>query len=221
MSWLLAEPSDERAVAVIAGSDLLRSEAAMKLPELRQAALRPATHDEIRDIIRTREQTFGDLRVARTEGEWALFFADHFDALEGLTASQVEAGMRAWLADPQATGFSPPPGRLAHLARTTPSAGRWARAHDRARKAVVRSQQDAPAPKSEEPRPSADDMKAMMDDFRARMAAKAPPAPVRRAQRPTPSAVVDETGISAEARALLARQRPLARPALQPAQPSA
>jgi hypothetical protein len=152
-------PSDDHAIAAIAASDILRSEAAMKLPELRQAALRPATHTEIRSIIQMRDQTFGDLRTPRSEAEWTLFYADHFEALKGLTAAQIEGGMKAYVALPDSE-FSPRPGRLADLARNAP-AGRWMRAHRRARAAVERAQ-GATQPRLDEPRPSREEVQALM-----------------------------------------------------------
>lgn len=206
-SWLLVEVSDERAIEVIAKSDLLRGEAAMKLPELRQMALRPATHEEIRDIFRTREQTFGDLRVPRTEGEWALFYADHFDALEGLTAAQIEGGMRAHIADPENRGFSPSPGRLADLARKANTAGRWTKAHNRARAAVERSREGQRPPETEAPRPSREEVAALLAPV---LEALAGVDAKRKAQakprRPTPSAMVDGSGTSSEMRQLWQRQ---------------
>ncbi|QBX38656.1 hypothetical protein E4M02_11075 [Brevundimonas sp. S30B] len=204
-SWLLEEPSDDVAIGVIAKSDLLRGQASMMLPELRQEALRPASPADIMGILRSREQTFGDLRTERTEAEWAAFFADYFEALNGLTASQIEAGMVAYIALPDSE-WSPKPGKLAHLAKTTPSTGRFTRAYNRARAAVVASQPAVPKP--EEPRPSAEEVQVMMANFHRAMADKDPFAKLKaKARQPTPSAKVDDTGVSAEMRALWARQR--------------
>lgn len=157
---------------------------------------RPATHDEIKSIIGSRFATFP--QPQRDEGEAAAFFADYFDALDGLSASMIEAGMAAHVKDPDAE-FLPKPGRLAHLARTEPATGRWSRAHSRARLAVERSRALPSPMAAPASRPSKQEMSAMMADFHSRMAAKAPV--VRTApRRPTPSARVDGRGISDDAR---------------------
>lgn len=207
-SWLLEEVSDAKAVEVIARSDLLRGQAAMMLPVLRQEALRPATESEIVAIIRSREQTFGDLRISRTEAEWATFYADYFEALAGLTASAIESGMKAYIALPD-SDWAPKPGKLAHLARTTPTTGRFARAYNRAKAAVVQYQQ-ATAPK---PLPgqkhSPEEVKAMVSETLAALS-ETPTAKLmaaRHAARPrTPSAPLPPgSHMSAEMRAKLGK----------------
>lgn len=206
--WLLDETSDAKAIEVIAKSDLLRSEATMAMPALRAAALRPASPDEIRTIIGSRFPTYPQPK--RTEGEAAAFWADYFDALEGLTPAMVEAGMAAHVKDPKAE-FLPKPGRLAELAKTTPTTGRFTRAYNRARSAVVASQKAAePKPVVEE-RPSPEAVKAMVAETLAALAetptAKAAAAR-KKALRPTPSAPLPAgSAMSAEMRAMLeARQ---------------
>lgn len=198
-SWLLDETSDDRAVEVIAKSDLLRGEAAMLLPVLRQAAMRPASPDEIRDIIGSRFATFPQPK--RSPAEAAAFWADYFTALDGMTAAQVEAGMVANVNHPQAE-FLWRPGPLAEAARSVATPGRWAKAYSRARKAC---EQTATPKVAAGERPSASEMTAIMADFHARMAAKEPPRPQRRDLPPTPCAQVDDRGVSEHMRALLAR----------------
>lgn len=172
----------------------------MALQILRQAALRPASYEEIKDIIGSRFVTFPQPK--RTQAEAAAFWADYFTALEGMTYAQIEGGMTCNVCHPDAD-FLWKPGRLADAARSA-SPGRWARAYTRARTAVVK----ASTPELDQPRldrPSAEEMKKIMDDFHAKLAAKAPP-PATRPLRKTPSAVVDDSGISQEARALLRSQ---------------
>ncbi|MFC5370915.1 hypothetical protein ACFPIF_00010 [Brevundimonas faecalis] len=178
----------------------------MMLPELRAEALRPATHAEIIAIIRSREQTFGDLRTARSEGEWAAFWADYFDTLEGLTAASIEAGMAAYVAQPDSQ-WAPKPGRLAHLAKTTTSTGKFVRAYNRARSAVLKHQQaNAPAqPAPAEYRP--EEVKAMVAQVKSAMA-ETPTAKMmtarRAAMKPTPAAPLPAgSHMSAEMRAKL------------------
>lgn len=144
---------------MIAKSDILRGEAAMALRALRMAALRPASTDEIKEIIGSRFATYPQPK--RTEGEAAAFWADYFDALEGMTPAQVEAGMAAHVRDAKSE-FLPKPGRLADLARSTPTVGRFTRAYNRARAAVVKHQQ-AVAPKAlPGPKHSPEEVKAMV-----------------------------------------------------------
>lgn len=201
-SWLLAEPSDERAVETIAKSDILRSEAAMALPALRQAALRPAGHEEIRSIIGSRFATYP--QPQRDEGEAAAFWADYYDALEGLTPAQIEAGMAAHVRAPKSE-FLPKPGRLADLARSTPTEGRWTRAHNRARQAVERARAVEAPPKSEAPRPTKEEIDALLAPVLEKLTAMDPFAAAKeKAARATPSAPVDERGVSPGMRARLA-----------------
>ena len=180
----------------------------MAMPALRAVALRPASPDEIRTIIGSRFPTYPQPK--RTEGEAAAFWADYFDALEGLTPAMVEAGMAAHVKDPKAE-FLPKPGRLAELAKTTPTTGRFTRAYNRARSAVVASQKAAePKPVVEE-RPSPETVKAMVAETLAALAetptAKAAAAR-KKAQRPTPSAPLPAgSAMSAEMRAMLEARR--------------
>lgn len=202
--WLLDETSDAKAIEVIAKSDILRSEATMAMPALRAAAQRPATPDEIRTIIGSRFPTYPQAK--RTEGEAAAFWADYFDALDGLTPAMIEAGMAAHVRDPKSE-FLPKPGRLAELAKTVPWAGRFNRAYNRARAAVVASQKAAePKPVVEE-RPSPEEVKAMVAETLKALAetptAKAAAAR-KQAMKPTPSAPLPAgSHMSAEMRAKL------------------
>lgn len=205
-SWLLVETSDDKAVEVISKSPMLRSEAAMLLPMLRQEALRPAQPEEIMMIVKSREQIFGDLRMERSEVEWTAFWADYFEALNGLTAASIEAGMVAYIALPDSE-WSPKPGKLAHLAKTTPTQGRFTRAYNRARAAVVASQKAEEPKRPAEPKPSPEAVKAMLAETLKALAetplAKAAAAR-KKALRPTPSAPLPAgSTMSAEMRAML------------------
>lgn len=189
-SWLLDEPSDAIAERVIAESEVLRSQATMMMPALRQEALRPASHDDIVSIIKSREQTFGDLRTARTEVEWAAFFADYFEALDGMTASSIEAGMVAYIALPDSQ-WVPKPGKLAHMARTSNACGRFARAYNRARAAVEKARTlSAPAPVAQVEKPDPEVVKAQLADTLEKLTARDTlhQAAKKARRRPTPSA---------------------------------
>lgn len=203
-SWLVAEASDRQAIETIRQSPLLRAEALQAIPALREAALTQATEDQIRQTIGTRFALFPQPK--RDDGQWAAWWADYYDALRGLTPYAVEAGMAAWVRSADAE-FMCKPGKLRDLAQTVPNENVWARAHMRAqtatRPAPIFPPEEAPKPPQE--RPSPEQMKAMLADFRQKMADK-DIRDIRPKRRPSPQARVDETGISAEARALLARQ---------------
>lgn len=189
------------AIRTIRDSAILSGEARMARPALRQEALKPATQDEIRAIIGPRFALFP--QPQRTDGEWAAWWAEYFDALEGLTPYAVEAGMAAWVKSPEAE-FMAKPGKLRELATTTPNNNRWAKAHMRAQKATAIDEAKTVAPQDRIP---PEQFKAMMADTLAKLEAKQPPPARRQHARPTPSAPVDERGVSDAARALLERQR--------------
>ena len=201
-SWLVAERSDSVAIETIRRSPVLPDEARQALPALRDAALTPATEAQIRQTIGTRFALFPQPK--RDDGQWAAWWADYYDALRGLTPYAVEAGMAAWVRSPDAE-FMAKPGKLRELAMTVPNENVWARAHMRATTATRTFPEEVqPEPKSAD-RPTQEQMKALMADFHQKMAGKEI-RDIRPKRRPSPQARVDETGISAEARALMARQ---------------
>ena len=184
---------------VISQSPVLTAEAERVMPALRTEALRPATQDEIRRIIGARFATFPQAK--RTEGEAAMWWADYFDALESCTAAQIEAGMAAWVRDPRSE-FLPKPGKLAELARTTDSAGKWTRAFYRAKRAVEAVRGQAALPKPEGPKLDPVEVKRLADETAARLAMMAP-KPREIVRRDPPCAPVDETGVSDAMKAIL------------------
>lgn len=192
-SWLLDEPSDARAIDVIRASDLLRTEATQVMISLLDEARRPATADQVRSTIGQRFALFP--QPHRTDGEWAAWWADYIDALAGLTPSAVEAGMAAWVRDPEAE-FLCKPGRLRELAEQTPHLNRWARAHDRARRATFEPPAPLPPPPERE-RPPKEEMARMLAQFHEAMKAK-DPTPKRKPARPSPSAWMAEGSFMSE-----------------------
>jgi len=202
--WLIEERSDDVAIRTIAQSPILRAEAEKVMPALREAALRPATHEQIKGIIGQRFELFP--QPQRDGGQWAAWWADYFDALSDLTPFAVEAGMAAWVKRPEAE-FMCKPGKLRELATTVPHENRWAKAHMRAQKAT----HVAPAPIPEEPedrsdRPSAEEVARVMAEFHAVMADKDPIAKMQAKRRPSPQGQVDDRGVTPEMRALLAER---------------
>lgn len=204
-SWLVAEASDRQAIETIRQSPILQAEALQAIPALREAALTPATEDQIRQTIGARFALFPQPK--RNDGEWAAWWADYYDALRGLTPYAVEAGMAAWVRSADAE-FMCKPGKLRDLALSVPNENVWARAHMRATTALRPSVADMPEQPEAKPvdRPTRDQMKVLMAEFHQRMTGKDTFRDIRAKRRPSPQARVDETGISAEARALLARQ---------------
>lgn len=173
------------------------------MPALRQAALTPATHDQIKTIIATRFALFTP--PIRKDEEWAAWWADYFDALSDLTPFAIEAGMAAWVKKPEAE-FMCKPGKLRELAMSVPNDNRWAKAHKRASDATYVAPAPLPPPEPEDrsDRPTPEEIKSVMDDLKQKLADKDPWKQMKaKANRATPSAAVDETGVSAEMRALL------------------
>lgn len=201
-SWLLTERSDHVAVDTIRRSPILRDEAREAMPALRQAALTTATEAQIRAIIGQRFALFQ--QPERTDGEWASWWAAYFDALSDLTPFAIEAGMAAWVRQPDAE-FMCKPGKLRELAMTVPNDNRWARAHSRAERATYVEPAPVPVePEDRSNRPSAEEVARVMADLKQKLEEKDPWREMKaKAARPTPSAAVDETGVSAEMRVLL------------------
>ena len=204
-SWLLVETSDHKAIEVISASPSLRAEAREAIPALRQAALAPSTEEQIKAIISQRFALFP--QPSRNDQEWAAWWADYFDALAGLPAPSVEAGMAAWVKLPDSE-FMCKPGKLLELARTTPANNRWMRAHKIAVAACIEPVKDTEVePKPEQERLDRETVDAIMKDFHAQMKAKAPPQVSHTRSIPPPCAAVDETGMSADMRALMERNK--------------
>lgn len=202
-SWLLAEPSEHKAREVIAASPLLRQEAQAAIPALKAAAMAPATVDQIKAIISQRFALFP--QPQRNDLEWAAWWADYIDALAGLSAPAVEAGMAAWVRSPDAEWMCKP-GKLRELAMGTPNNNRWARAHRIAVAATIEPIRDMDPDTPKTAKIDAAQVSKLMEDFHREIAAKAPPPVTRARTAPTPQAKVDESGMSPEARALLQRQ---------------
>lgn len=202
--WLIDERSDAAAIDTLRKSPILRDQAKELMPDLKSEALKPATRQQIEQIVGQRFELFPQPK--RDAGQWAAWWADYYDALQGLTPFAVEAGMAAWVRSPDAE-WMVKPGKLRELATTVPNENRWARAWMRADKATREPEAkaiSAPIPDSE--RPSAEDVAEVMAKFKAVMADKDPLAKIKaKAQRPTPSARVDETGVSDQMRQLLSR----------------
>jgi hypothetical protein len=174
------------------------------MPALRDAALEPATEAQVRAIIGQRFALFQ--QPERTDGEWAAWWAAYFDALSDLTPFAIEAGMAAWVKRPEAE-FMCKPGKLRELATTVPNDNRWAKAHRRAQKATYVPPPPEPVQiEDRSHRPTAEEIAAEMAKFHAIMADKDPLAKIHAKRRPSPQGRVDQGGVTAEMRALLAER---------------
>lgn len=114
----LAE-DDSAAIERIANSPSLLSEARQQLPLLRARARAPASSADIRATIGRRLALFPQPDMS--QGEWAAWWADYADALEGIGAEAIEAGLKAWIARPDSR-FLPKPGELRAIASTSVTA---------------------------------------------------------------------------------------------------
>lgn len=133
----------------------------------------------------------------RTDGEWAAWWADYFETLADVALASLEAAMRAYVALPDSE-FMPKPGRLREMAFLTPC--RSLQRYQRAKRALQIAEESAP--KIAAPKADPADVKAMLAEFHAKsVGAAIKPA------LPSISGQVDERGITAEMRELIARRQ--------------
>jgi hypothetical protein len=205
--WLLEETSDAKAVETIRASEILLRQCEGLGVALIEEARKPATEQQIKQIIGSRFALFP--QPERTDAEWSAWWADYLSALDDLTPAAIEAGMAAWVRSIDAE-FMPKPGKLRELAKTTPATSKWTRAWNRLSQATRKPDPVQPKelPRPEE-RPDPEVMRAQMQEFLTTMKAKDPFAHARaKAARPTPSAKLAEgRAMSAEMRAVLEAQR--------------
>lgn len=126
-----ARSSHEEGALRIAMVPALVDEARAALPALRALVTAPAGPEGVKQVVATRFALYP--QPARTEGEWAAWWADYFHVLAELPLVGLEAGMRMWIATPTSE-FLPKPGQLRDLARLAPS--RAIARYERARQAV-------------------------------------------------------------------------------------
>lgn len=188
-------PSFDEAVERIAESPVLLSEVCLKLPALRVAATAPASEADVMDIIGRRFALYP--QPERSDAEWSAWWADYFEVLHGVPIAALEGGMGAWVKSPQSE-FLPKPGKLRELALQTPNraAQRYVRA-----KASMRT---PPEDRGEMIPEGAERVKEMLAEFHRQQE-------LRTTKVKTPSLFrsqgeVDASGLTAEMRALIARQ---------------
>jgi hypothetical protein len=165
LTWLLtSSTSADEAIAEINSDPTLFREAQAALPALRREALDQAGPGGVKIVIGRRFALFP--QPERSDGEWAMWWADYVEALQALPTGALEAAMAAYVKQDGAE-FMPKPGKLLALAKTTPNRG--AQAYDRALRATNTS---APAegPATTRPAPTDRDraaVKALLASFKA------------------------------------------------------
>lgn len=144
----------------IAQSPALVAEARQALPALQHAATMKAGEDGVRKVLAKRFETYP--QTQRSPEQWNAWFADYYDVLADCSLASLEAGMRAWVADPKSE-FMPKPGQLRELAFTAPC--RSLQRYYRAKRAIAMAEEPAALPG-----PGVDpaEVKEMMAEFQAK-----------------------------------------------------
>lgn len=195
----------------------LREEARAVIPVLLAAARQPAGEVGVREVVGARFVTYP--QPERSDAEWHAWWADYYDALEDVPWGVLEEAMKAYIRQPDAE-FMPKPGRLLELCRNmaTPdfrAAQRaksavelWDRGdHDRRPKALP-VDVDAPKVKTfEEMEAQRATIQRMARETLAALKATAEVRQTGPKELPSIAGKPDESGITPEMRAVLARQR--------------
>ncbi len=202
LQLLDSDGDPDQAARSIAETLTMRQETRAVLPALKAVAEHKAGEEGVYAVVSRRFGTLGKPNLS--EGEWANWWADYYDTCADLPLASLEAGMRAWVNNPEAQ-FIPRPGKLRELAEKSPS--QTLRRYQRAKRALQIA--DGQAQKAPEiapegvhvDQPSA--VRKMLAEYQAKFAERKP-AP--RAPMPSTAGKPDEGGLTAEMRALLARR---------------
>ena len=192
--------SHEDAARYIALNPALRDELETTYRRLEHEAKAPAGDEGVKAVIGRRFVLYP--QPQRSEGEWVAWWGEYYNLLSDLPLSSVEAAMRAYTARPDSE-FLPKPGKLRELALATPTRA-LKRLHRADMALTYRPEPKAPTPEEMAQREAmAADVKRLMGETVAKLAGAPDPAkPKVRAN----FARVDETGISAGMRDLMARR---------------
>lgn len=174
------------------------AEAQKALHSIRVQATAPAGEEGVRKVVGARLVTYPQARM--DPGQWSAWWQSYFDTCADLPETALEAGMKAWVADPSSE-WMPKPGKLRELAQQTPN--RHVRAYDRIVTALRISRAEPEAPREKVgPEKVAD----MLAGYRATMAErKAAELARSSASRPT-HGPTDETGVTEQMRESIARR---------------
>lgn len=185
--------SPDAAAREIANSPALLEEARAALPALKSVVEAKAGEEGVKAVISRRLALYP--QPQRNESEWSAWWADYFDVLADVPLASLEAGMRAYVANPESE-FMPKPGKLRELAFSAPcrSLGRYYRA-----KRAVQMADEPPAMITQAANPA--DVKALLAEFQARA-----PKPVNR-DLPSIAGKPDAGGLTPQMRELIARRQ--------------
>lgn len=195
---LISLPSADEAVSEISGDPVLFHEAQRALPALHDYAVGRAGEHGVKAVIGRRFALYP--QPQRSDGEWAMWWADYHEVLADTPMCALEAAMAAYVKQSDSE-FMPKPGKLLELAKMTPNRG--AQAYTRAKLAVTGKPADLPRPE-----PTADEKAAvrkMAADFAKTFAERRPASLVP--PMPSTAGKPDAGGLTPQMRELLAKQR--------------
>lgn len=194
---------------VLAESPTLQTELATGITGLMRTATDRAGNEGVRQVIARRFAIYP--QPQREEGEWSEWWAAYFDVLADTPLASLEAGMRAYVADPTSE-FIPKPGKLKALAATTPTRSmiRYNRARE-AVEAIAQMEREAAYQPPTPPTPAEIEAeRAKVEADRKEILAMAETAisslgAATKARKPLPSiaGIPDETGITPQMRELM------------------
>lgn len=204
-----SDGSPDEAAKTIAGNLTIREEARAALPALKAMAEHPAGEEGVFAVVSRRFASLGKPNLS--EEEWRNWWADYYDACADLPLASLEAGMRAWVSNPDAQ-FIPKAGHLRHLAEAAPS--QTLRRYHRAKRALQIADGGAPsttdAPRIADPNQAAA-IRKMRDECLASLKAAPNPLRGRQVEMLSTAGKPDEGGLTKEMRALMARRAEVGR----------
>lgn len=192
--WALLADGPSSQVEEIARHPAMKAECERSRRQLSLLA-EPAGSDAVERALAPLVVVFGLGDQAKAKAFWQVY-------IESLSDLPRMALDRAASEYPKIGKFFPKPAEIRELAMPHANALRMAAA-----RAARAAEWEEPKPIPVKDRPTPEQMKALLDDFHATMRDKDPLLKMREKRKPPPSARVDETGVSAEMRALLERQR--------------
>lgn len=190
--------SPDALVGQIVHTPALLSEVRAVLPALHAVATAKAGREGVKAVIGKRLALYP--QPQRSEGEWDAWWSDYFDVLADVALASLEAGMRAYVADPKSE-FMPKPGKLRELAERSPcrALGRYYRAKRAVQIADEPVQIQGPPVDPEE-------IKQVLADFQARSTAGA-----KKPELPSIAGIPDEGGITPLMRQVIERRAEMRR----------
>lgn len=187
------------------------AEATAALPALKANATAPASGLDVERVIAAKFATYR--QPERSDAEWAAFWADYHTVLDETPLSALEAAMEACLRD-SSIEFLPKPAKIRDMALMTPN--RSVRAYERAKAAVEHQppverekvdlsplMRSIDKPRVEPSQADKDRVRRQMRDYIAQDDARKAAIKAKTSDLPPCHATTDETGLSAEMRAMI------------------